>query len=142
MKKFINYLPYITFVFALISTLASLSFSEIFKLVPCLLCWYQRICMYPLVFISAVSIIRKQKDLHTYVLPLSILGLLIAIYHNLLYFHILPESIAPCVNGVSCTSKQIEFFGFITIPFGSMIAFALITTCMVIYKKFHKKYVR
>ncbi|MGI8419891.1 MAG: disulfide bond formation protein B [Candidatus Levyibacteriota bacterium] len=139
MKNYVKYLPYVAFMLALISTLASLSFSEIFKLTPCVLCWYQRICMYPLVFISAVSILRKQKDLHTYILPLSILGLLISIYHNLLYFHILPESIAPCVQGISCTSKQIEFFGFITIPFGSMIAFALITATMLLYAKKIKK---
>ncbi|MGH7203616.1 MAG: disulfide bond formation protein B [Candidatus Levyibacteriota bacterium] len=135
MKNYVKYLPYVTFILALISTLASLSFSEIFHLTPCVLCWYQRICMYPLVFISAVSIIRKQKDLHTYILPLSILGLLIAIYHNLLYWHILPESVAPCKAGISCTTKLIEYFGLITIPFGSMIAFALITATMLLYAK-------
>lgn len=141
MKKIIIYTPYIVFTLALVSTLASLAFSEIFHLPPCVLCWYQRICMYPLVLISAVSIIRKQKDLHTYILPLSIIGLGIAIYHNLLYFNILPESVAPCTSGISCTSKQIEYFGFITIPFGSMIAFALITAIMLLYRKLHKKYV-
>jgi disulfide bond formation protein DsbB len=142
MKKLLQYLPYAVFLLALISTLVSLFFSEVLKLPPCILCWYQRICMYPIIFISAVSIIRKQQDLHTYVLPLSITGLVIAFYHNLLYFNILPESAAPCREGISCTSKLIEYFGFITIPFGSLVAFALLTTSMVLYWKLNKKHVK
>jgi disulfide bond formation protein DsbB len=139
MQYALPYIPYITFVIALASTLISLYFSEIMKLPACVLCWYQRICMYPLVFISAVSIYRKQKDLHTYVLPFTLLGLLIAIYHNLIYFHIIPEVITSCTNGVSCTAKQIEFFGFITIPFMSMVTFAFLTAVMLLYSKFSQR---
>jgi disulfide bond formation protein DsbB len=140
-KKLIQYLPYTTFFLALISMFSSLFFSEVMKLTPCVLCWYQRICMYPLVAISAVGILRRDyRNLPFYILPLSIAGLLIAFYHNLLYYKILPESYAPCVNGVSCTTKQIELFGFITIPFMSFIAFALITSCMIIYLKNHRKH--
>lgn len=135
MKQFIKNIPYITFFLALLSTLGSLYFSEVMKLPPCVLCWYQRIAMYPLVIISAVAIIRKHpKELPYYVLPFSVTGLCIAIFHNLLYYKIIPESAAPCIQGISCTTKFFEWFGFITIPFMSMIAFALITLCMVIYK--------
>ena len=138
MKKYIKYIPYATFLIALAATLISLYFSEIMKLVPCVLCWYQRICMYSLIAISAVSIMRKDKAIADYVLPLSIVGLAIAIYHNLLYYSILPESVAPCTQGISCTTKQIEWFGFITIPLLSMLTFALITLIMIIYRRFHK----
>ena len=139
MKRFLKQnTPYIVLVLALTATLGSLYFSEIMQLVPCILCWYQRICMYPLIAISAVGIYTKDKNLPYYVLALSIPGLLIAIYHNLLYYHILPESIAPCVSGVSCTTKLIEWFGFITIPLMSLVAFALITTFMIIYLKLKK----
>jgi disulfide bond formation protein DsbB len=94
--------------------------------------------MYPLILISAVAILKKDKAIADYVLPLSVAGLFIAIYHNLLYYKILPESVAPCAQGISCTTKQIEWFGFITIPLLSMLTFALITLCMVIYKRFNK----
>ncbi len=120
---------------ALIATLGSLFFSEVLKYPPCVLCWYQRICMYPLVLILLTGILKKDKNLPDYVLPLSIIGLLISIYHNLLYYKLIPENMAPCVAGISCTTKFIEWFGFVTIPFLSLVAFLVITVCMVIYKK-------
>jgi len=133
--KYNSYIPYITLVLALVSTLASLFFSEILHLIPCVLCWYQRICMYPLVAICTVGVLLKDKNLPIYVLPLSIAGWLIALYHNLLYYHFLPESIAPCTAGVSCTNRFFQIFGFIDIPLGSFIAFTLINICMIIYFK-------
>lgn len=120
---------------ATVSTLGSLYFSEILKFPPCVLCWYQRICMYPLIAILAVGIWKKDKNLPLFVLPLSLVGTIIAIYHNLLYYRILPESAAPCTLGISCTTKFIEWFGFITIPFLSLLAFASITFLMLFYKK-------
>lgn len=129
---------YIAFIQALFATIGSLFFSEVLKFPPCVLCWYQRIVMYPLVPIIAIGILKKDKLLPYYVLPLSLTGLAIAFYHNLLYYNILPEAAAPCLLGVSCTTKFIEFFGFVTIPFLSMIGFAIITACMYIYMKSNK----
>lgn len=135
MKKYLQYLPYIGFFQALVALLGSLFFSNILSLPPCVLCWFQRICMYPLVALFIVGILKKDKNLPYYVLPLSIVGLLISLYHNLLYYHILPESIAPCTSGVSCTTKLIELFGFVTIPLLSFIAFAIITVSMILYMR-------
>lgn len=118
-----------------ISTLGSLYFSEILKFPPCVLCWYQRISMYPLVVILAVGIWKKDKNLPLFVLPLSLIGAAIALYHNLLYYKILPESSAPCTLGISCTTKFIEWFGFVTIPFLSLSAFIAISALMLLYKK-------
>src|SRR3990167_11058634 len=87
---------------ATLATTGSLIFSEVLKYPPCVLCWYQRIFMYPLVVILAVGIWKKDKNLPYFVLPLSIIGGIIAIYHNLLYYGLIPESNAPCVLGVSC----------------------------------------
>lgn len=120
------------------STLGSLYFSEVMHLPPCLLCWYQRICMYPLVLILGVGIWKKDKNIPYFVLPLSIIGTFIAIYHNLLYYNIIPESIAPCTLGVSCTTRQIEWLGFITIPLLSLCAFITITALALFYKKISK----
>jgi disulfide bond formation protein DsbB len=138
-QTFVNkYILYIAFVQAIGATAGSLFFSEIMKFPPCVLCWYQRIVMYPLVIILAVGIIKKDKLLPLYVLPLSIIGMIIAFYHNLLYYKILPESAAPCMLGVSCTTKQLEWFGFVTIPFLSFCAFALITICMFLYRRYNR----
>ncbi len=126
---------YIAWVQSLIAMMGSLYFSEVMKLPPCVLCWYQRILMYPLTLLIAVGILRKDKGIYQYVLPLSITGLMISIYHNLLYYKIIPESIKPCTMGVSCTAKQIEWFGFITIPLLSLTAFAIITGVMLVYRK-------
>lgn len=134
-----KYLLYIAWVQALVAMLGSLFFSEVMKFPPCVLCWYQRICMYPLVAILVVGILRKDKAIYLYVLPLSLIGLGISIYHTLLYYKILPESITPCVTGVSCTTKFIEWFGFITIPLLSLIAFTIITTCTFLYWQLQRK---
>jgi disulfide bond formation protein DsbB len=92
--------------------------------------------MYPLVFIIALGIIDKDERMPRYALPLSITGTLIAIYHNLLYYNILPESVAPCTAGISCTVRQIEWFGFVTIPFLSLMSFVVITVGLLAYKKY------
>jgi disulfide bond formation protein DsbB len=129
MKRIFVFVPaYIAFFVALLSLLGSLYFSEVMKLAP----W-----MYPLVVIFMVGIMRKDKYVHHYALPLGIVGFLIALYHNLLYFGFIPEVLQPCVNGVSCTAKQLQLFGFITIPLLSLMAFSMIIVCLVMHRKIH-----
>ena len=125
---------YLAWIQACIATLGSLYFSEVMDLPPCVLCWYQRILMYPLSLIIAIGIWRRDSALYLYVLPLSTLGLGIATYHNLLYYGILPKSIQPCLLGVSCTTRQIEWLGFITIPMMSLLAFTVISACFAGFK--------
>ncbi len=113
--------------------------SRVLGFPPCELCWYQRILMFPLVAILTVGILKKDKNLPLYVLPLSIAGLIIAAYHNLLYYGVIPESINPCILGVSCLERQLELFGFITIPLLSLVSFAIINLCMALMLKGNKK---
>lgn len=131
MKCIKNNSLYLVFAIALVSILGSLYFSEIRNFPPCILCWYQRIFMYPLVIISLIGILTKDVRARLYVLVLSIIGALIALYHNLLYHNILPESAAPCLNGVSCTTEYISWLGFITIPLLSLVAFIVIIILML-----------
>jgi disulfide bond formation protein DsbB len=126
---------YIAWAASLIATLGSLYFSNVLHLPPCILCWYQRIGMYPLIVILGIAAIRKEYHVWRYALPLSVIGLLIAIYHNLLYYKILPESAAPCVQGISCTTQQLLWFGFLTIPLMSLIGFTIIVISLYILKK-------
>ncbi|HXG84946.1 MAG TPA: disulfide oxidoreductase, partial [Pyrinomonadaceae bacterium] len=128
-EKLNRALPYLAWIIALVATAASLFFSEVMQLPPCVLCWYQRIAMYPLVVIIGVGIITLDNRMKNYALPVSLIGLAISIYHNLLYYGILPESIAPCTEGISCTSRQIEWLGFITIPLMALAAFVGVSLC-------------
>lgn len=130
MSQQISYLA--AWCLALTATLGSLFFSEVMALPPCTLCWYQRILMYPLVVILAVGWLLEDPRARLYALPLSLTGLAVAVYHNLLYYHILPEAIAPCREGISCTTRQIEWLGFITIPLLALTAFGIISLLLIL----------
>ncbi len=128
-------LLYAGLLIATAATFGSLYFSEILNFAPCLLCWYQRLMMYPLVVIFAIGIILKEKKLHYYALPFSILGILIATYHNLIYYKVLPEEASACNLQIPCGTVQLQLFGFITIPLLSLISFTAITALMVIFRR-------
>ena len=130
---------YFAWIVAIMGFLGSLYFSEILGYAPCVLCWYQRILLYPLVILLAIGIGKKDKHISTYVLPFSIGGMLLAFYHELLQTGVIPEGFEKCSFGVSCTTKYIELFHFITIPLMSFLAFSFITVCMFIFNKFTKK---
>jgi disulfide bond formation protein DsbB len=116
---------------ASVSALGSLFFSEVMGHLPCVLCWYQRICMYPLAFILPAGLFPYDRNVVRYALPLSLLGLLLAIFHLLLVAGVIPENIKPCVQGIPCTEVQIVWFGFVTIPLLSALSFLLITALLV-----------
>ena len=98
---------YLAWAVALSAMLGSLYFSDVAHFVPCILCWYQRILLYPLVLILAVGVLRSEKRIYQYVLPFSVPGALLAAYHYLLYVGIIPEALVPCTAGASCTQKII-----------------------------------
>ena len=91
--------------------------------------------MYPLVLILGIGIWKKDRNVSMYALPLAVIGWLISIYQNLLYYKVVPESLAPCVNGVSCTTRYIHYFGFVSIPLLSFFAFTVIISSLIIYQK-------
>ena len=126
-------LPYLVWLTALVATAGSLFFSEVMELPPCVLCWYQRIAMYPLVLIVGTGIAMRDPRWKIYSLPLVLVGLASSIYHNLLYYGVIPESITPCKQGISCTTVQIEWLGFVTIPLMALTAFILVSALMVLY---------
>lgn len=119
-----------------VSTTISLFFSYVLEFEPCVLCWYQRICLFPMIFILAAGLFPTfDKSVIKYALPLSIAGGLTAFYHTLLYSGIIPESIQPCSKGVSCTEKYIELFGFISIPMLSFFAFSALVALLLFLKR-------
>ncbi len=117
------------------SALGSLFFSHIMDFAPCVLCWYQRICLFPLAIILTTGLFPFDKRVIAYSLPLAILGWFTAFYHNLLYSGIIPQALQPCSKGISCTEKYIDLFGFLTIPMLSLISFSAIIILLVFLKR-------
>ncbi len=120
----------INFLIALSATIGSLYFSEIMKFPPCTLCWYQRICIYPLVIIFGAALLTEDPGYRKYSVPLLFIGLVLAIYHNFLYYGIIAQELVPCTGTVSCSSKQLELFGFVTIPLLALIGFVSMLSVM------------
>lgn len=123
---------YFAWFVSLIATLGSLYFSEIRGFIPCDLCWLQRIFMYPLVLILGIGTFQSDVSVRKYVLPLSIIGGVISFFHYLEQKIPGFGGIKPCVSGVPCSAQYINWFGFITIPFLALIAFTLISICMIL----------
>lgn len=114
-----------------ISTLAALFFGEVMHLPPCVLCWYQRIAMFPLVLILPVGLFPFDPKVTRYALPLAVAGWLFALFHLLLIAGVIPERIRPCTQGVPCSAKVIEWFGFVTLPLLSVVAFSMILALLL-----------
>tara|TARA_B100001093_G_C26509063_1_gene876717 strand:+ start:160 stop:708 length:549 start_codon:yes stop_codon:yes gene_type:complete len=123
---------------ASLASIGSLFYSEISGFVPCTYCWYERIAMYPLVLILGVGIYLKSKDSWLYALPLSIIGLLITIYHYQLQMFPNQNSLS-CSTEVSCTGTWIKEFGFVTMPFMALSTFFLISVLLLIPNINNKK---
>lgn len=123
---------------ALFGTVGSLFLSEVMQYPPCALCWYQRIALYPLVFVIGTGLIIGDRRVAAYSLPLAIVGLAIAFYHNLLYYGFIAEELAPCTEGIPCNAVQLDLLGFVTIPLMSLAAFLVVTVFLIIYSKYAK----
>lgn len=111
---------------AVIATLSALFIGEVMGQTPCLLCWYQRIAMFPLAVILGVACLVEDRRAWRYAAPLGVGGFMIAVWHNLLYFKIIPQAIEPCGAGPSCSSAAMTILGGVPIPALSLLAFVLI----------------
>lgn len=124
---------------ATVSTLAALFLGEVMGYMPCVLCWYQRIFMFPLVFVLAAGLFPLDPRVVRYALPLALAGLGTAVFHLLVQHGIIPESITPCTQGVPCSQVAVEWFGFLTIPLLAVAAFlAMVILLIATYFKASK----
>ena len=111
-------------VVACVATTGSLFFSLVRGFIPCELCWYERIVMYPLVVILIVAAVRRDRLAWVIATPFLVAGLGVTAFH--LYLEANPEA-AVCTQGIPCSTKWIEELGFMTIPTMAATAFALIS---------------
>ena len=119
-------LVFLAWLLATISTLGALFLGEVMGYTPCQFCWYQRIAMFPLVFVLAAGLFPFDPKVVRYALPLAIAGWLLAVFQMALVAGLIPESVTPCQKGVPCSDLQVVWFGFISIPLLSVLAFSSI----------------
>lgn len=113
------------------ATLSALFLGEVMGFTPCVLCWYQRIAMFPLVLILAAGLFPYDRSVVRFALPLSVAGWLLALFHWGVASGVIPERVAPCSQGVPCSLEQIVWFGFLTLPMLSALAFSSIIALLL-----------
>ncbi|MBP6884028.1 MAG: disulfide bond formation protein B [Candidatus Pacebacteria bacterium] len=128
------------FIFTLFSALFSLVYSEIINFAPCMLCWYQRVAMFPMVILFGVAFWVKDRAVVRYVLPLACLGFLVSVYQNFFYYFG-ESSTLPCdASGVSCYQQLVsEFGGYISIPMLALTGFVAVLTLLAIAHFYNKE---
>ena len=125
----------LAFIVVLASIIGSLFYSEIMGYVPCTLCWYQRIVMYPQIILLGLFIFKKNKELVKYSIGLSVIGALLALYHYLLQFSLFSGLPCPALgSSVICAKLFVREFGYITLPLMSFTAFLMIIVFLTFYK--------
>ncbi|CAA6804201.1 MAG: Probable disulfide formation protein [uncultured Thiotrichaceae bacterium] len=130
---------YAAWFIALTATLGALFIGEVLGQTPCVLCWYQRIAMFPLAWILGVACLTNDLRIVRYALPLALAGGAIALWHSLLYAGIVKEAIVPCQqSGPSCTDSAMLTVADLPIPYLSLISFVAIAILLVIFH-FHNK---
>ena len=128
-------LLFLAWLIASVATLGSLFFSEVMGLTPCVLCWYQRIALFPLVLVLGAGLLSFDAGVVKYALPLAIAGWLVALYHSLLYWGVLPKDIQACTGSAPCTDRNLELLGFLSIPLMSLLASSAIITLLLILRR-------
>jgi disulfide bond formation protein DsbB len=123
---------WIAWAVAAVATLGSLYFSEIAHYIPCRLCWFQRIGMYPLAVILLVAAVRRDaRGVFPYAIALPVVGLLVSLYHIAVEIWPSLETQGCKVGGASCTVKWIDELGYVTIPVLAATAFATIIALLL-----------
>ena len=131
---------FLSFAVAVVSMLASLFYSNIAGFAPCELCWFQRIFMYPLVVLLGMALWKKDFKIVEYALPISVIGFIISLYQNYIYYFNNGLG-AYCQAGgtlVSCVKRYVFEFGYISIPIMALTGFALILVFLLLQKRYNK----
>jgi disulfide bond formation protein DsbB len=128
-----GYELWLAFLVAAVATGGSLFFSEIAHLVPCELCWYQRICMYPLSITTLLAALANDYRIARYLLPLPIVGGGVSVYHLLVENRVVSQPSACVISAPGgCAVKWINEFGYVTIPTLALTAFVLLVAFLLL----------
>jgi disulfide bond formation protein DsbB len=128
-----GYELWLAFAIAAIATGGSLFFSEIAHFVPCELCWFQRICMYPLSIVTLLAAVANDHRVARYLLPLPAVGAGVSVYHLLVENGVVGQSQACLLSAPGgCATKWIDEFGYVTIPTLALTGFALVLAFLLL----------
>ncbi len=130
------------FILALLGVIGSLIYSEVFRYAPCNLCWIQRILIYPQVIILGVALYKKERHIFDYVIGLNLLGVLFATYQYTLQMMNFTGSCPIGLGEVSCFTKEVLQFGYITLPLMSLTLFVFLTILTLAWKNADKEIVK
>lgn len=123
---------WLAWVVATAATVGSLIYSEVIHFEPCRLCWFQRIAMYPLSVILLVGAIRRDWKVKYYALPLALIGFAVSVWHYIIQTFPSLEG-GSCDVSNPCSSKYVNVFDFISIPFMAGTGFIVIAVLLGIY---------
>lgn len=124
-KKIAKYTLPIGFFVSLFGVFLTLFYSEYLGYAPCALCWFQRVILYPMVVLFGVAWLRKDYSVYRYVMSLSIIGIVISLYHQ--YLQMGYSAFIPCAANavfVDCAKPSFVEFGFVTFPFMALTLFS------------------
>ena len=138
--EFINrHFLWLGFLIVLCASVFPLIYSEVIGFLPCVLCWWQRVFMFPVFFLFGVALWRQDRKVLYYAFPLLFVGFLVSVYQNFFYYFGAGSDLPCDATGVSCYQRLVsEFGGYISIPMMALTAFfGLLTLLMVVH--FYKK---
>ena len=115
------------------ATLGALFLGEVMGMTPCVLCWYQRIFMFPLAIVLGMAAYFDDRRGAVYALALALGGLAVAAYHTLLVAGLIPKAWVPCSAGVSCADQKLEILNGVQIPWLSLAAFMALAFLLIVY---------
>ena len=115
------------------ATLGALFIGEVMGMTPCVLCWYQRIFMFPLAIILGIACFIDDRRGAVYGLTLALGGMAMAGYHTLLVAGLIPKAWLPCSAGVSCADQKLEILNGVQIPWLSLAAFVTLAFLLIVY---------
>jgi disulfide bond formation protein DsbB len=128
-----GYELWLAFLVAAVATGGSLFFSEIAHFVPCELCWFQRICMYPLAITTLLAALANDHRVARYLLPLPVVGAGVSVYHLLVENGVVKQTQACLLSAPGgCATKWIDEFGYMTIPTLALTGFVLLTALLLL----------
>lgn len=126
---------FLAWLIALVATAGALFLGEVMGMTPCVLCWYRRIAMFPLVLILGLGLLEAGGHAARYAWPLAWVGWGVALYHCLIFWGVVSEGLSPCGKGASCADADVQVAGTVPIPPLSLIAFTAILALLSVSRR-------
>ena len=118
---------------SIVATGSAVFIGEVMGMTPCVLCWYQRIAMFPIALVLGMSLYSEDRRGAVYALPMALIGLVIAGYHSLLVAGLVPQTWTPCSAEASCANQKLNVFWGLDLPWLSLASFAAIAAFLFVY---------